>query len=132
MTVTNSRTDVEQWGIFELALHASAAGNPYQEVELTAQFTHKHRVIEVDGFYDGDGVYRIRFMPDVQGVWHYQTHSNLDALSGARGTFSCVAPAAGNHGPVRVSGTYHFTYADGTPYKPIGTTCYAWTHQGDK
>jgi hypothetical protein len=24
---------------------------------------------------------------------------------------------------------YHFAYADGTPYKPIGTTCYAWTSQ---
>jgi hypothetical protein len=132
MTVTNSSAPVEQWGIFELELHGSAAGTPYQEVELTAQFTHKHRVIEVDGFYDGDGVYRIRFMPDVQGVWRYHTHSNLNALSGASGTFPCVAPAAGNHGPVRVSNAYHFTYADGTPYKPVGTTCYAWTHQGDE
>ena len=27
--------------------------------------------------------------------------------------------------------TFHFAYADGTPYYPFGTTCYAWTHQGD-
>ena len=27
MTLTNSTVDVEQWGIFELALHGSAAGN---------------------------------------------------------------------------------------------------------
>lgn len=27
--------------------------------------------------------------------------------------------------------TYHFGYADGTPYCPVGTTCYAWAHQGD-
>jgi hypothetical protein len=33
---------------------------------------------------------------------------------------------------VRVANTYHFAYADGTPYKQIGTTCYAWTHQGDR
>ena len=38
----------------------------------------------------------------------------------------------GNHGPVRVANTYHFAYADGTPYKQIGTTCYVWTHQGDE
>ncbi len=63
MTHTNSTADVEQWGIFELALRGSAEGNPYLDVEFTAQFTYKHRVIEVDGFYDGDGVYRIRFMP---------------------------------------------------------------------
>jgi len=36
------------------------------------------------------------------------------------------------HGPVRVANTYHFAYADGTPYRQIGTTCYAWTHQGDE
>ncbi len=132
MTVTNSTANVEQWDIFELALHGSAEGNPYMDVELTAQFAHKHRVIEVDGFYDGDGVYRIRFMPDVQGAWHYHTQSNLDALNGAEGIFTCVAPAQGNHGPVRVSNTYHFTYADGTSYKQVGTTCYAWTHQSNE
>jgi hypothetical protein len=27
---------------------------------------------------------------------------------------------------VRVANTYHFAYADGTPYKQIGTTCYVW------
>ena len=37
----------------------------------------------------------------------------------------------GAHGPVRVRNTHHFAYADGTPYFPFGTTCYAWVHQGD-
>jgi hypothetical protein len=31
-----------------------------------------------------------------------------------------------------VSHTTHFAYEDGKPYVPIGTTCYAWTHQGDQ
>jgi hypothetical protein len=30
---------------------------------------------------------------------------------------------------VRVHNTFHFAYTDGTPFKQIGTTCYAWTHQ---
>jgi hypothetical protein len=132
MTLTNSTTEVEQWGLFELELHGSAEGNPYLDVELTAQFAYKHRVIEVDGFYDGDGVYRIRFMPDTPGTWRYRTQSNLGELSGSEGTFACVPPAPGNHGLMQVSNTYHFAYADGTPYKPLGTTCYAWTHQGDE
>lgn len=130
MTVADSTTRVEQWGIFELALQGSAQGNPYLEGAFTAQFTFKHRSIEVDGFYDGAGVYRVRFMPDSQGDWHYRTSSNQEALHGVEGSFACVEPAQGNHGPVRVAGTYHFAYADGTPYKQIGTTCYAWTHQG--
>src|SRR6266498_2720991 len=105
MTAINTAI-TEQWGVFELELAGSAEGNPFLDVELTAQFSYMHRTIEVDGFYDGDGVYRIRFMPDTQGPWQYRTHSNRDELSGAEGAFTCVAPAPGNHGPVRVASTY--------------------------
>jgi len=132
MIPAHTTTHVEQWGIFELALRGSAEGNPYRDVEFTAQFAYKHRMIEVDGFYDGDGIYRIRFMPDIQGSWRYRTQSNHGSLNGIEGTFTCLPPKSDNHGPVRVSHTYHFAYADGTPYKPVGTTCYAWTQQGDE
>ncbi len=30
---------------------------------------------------------------------------------------------------MRVADTFHFAYADGTRYLPVGTTAYAWTHQ---
>ncbi len=129
MTTTQT---VEQWGIYEIVLQGPADGNPFLDVELTATFTCRHRTVEVDGFYDGEGVYRVRFMPDVQGTWQYRTWSNRDDLSGREGSFTCIAPGANNHGPVRVANTYHFAYADRTPYKQIGTTCYVWTHQGDE
>jgi hypothetical protein len=132
MTITNSTANIEQWGIFELTLRGSAEGNPFLEVELGAQFVCQDRTVEVDGFYDGDGVYRVRFMPDMQGTWGYSTRSNREELNGVEGTFSCIAAGTGNHGPVQVANTYHFAYADGTPYKQIGTTCYAWTHQGEE
>ncbi len=132
MTVISSSTNVEQWGIFELALQGSSEGNPFLDVELTAQFAQKDRTIAVDGFYDGDGVYRIRLMPDTPGTWRYTTRSNRSELNGVEGTFTCIAPASDNHGPVQVANTYHFAYADGTPYKQIGTTCYAWVHQGEQ
>ena len=52
--------------------------------------------------------------------------------STARPAVSIARPAEANHhGPVRVHNTFHFAYADGTPYYQLGTTCYAWTHQGD-
>ncbi|GIV70238.1 DUF5060 domain-containing protein [Caldilinea sp.] len=128
--MTEANLSIEQWGMFELALNGPAEGNPFQEVRFSAHFSYKHRTIEVDGFYDGDGVYRVRFMPDVQGEWRYRTQSNVAGLDGKEGRFLCVAPRPGNHGPVRVAHTYHFAYADGTPYKQIGTTCYVWNLQG--
>jgi hypothetical protein len=102
------------------------------DVELSARFTQGGRSVTVPGFYDGDGVYRIRFMPEQVGEYAYQTRSNKAELDGKKGRFTAVKPSAGNHGPVRVRNTYHFSYADGTPCYPIGTTCYAWTHQTDR
>jgi hypothetical protein len=121
---------VERWGLFELPLHGPKSGNPFLDVQLSAQFKHKNRVVEPDGFYDGEGVYRVRFMPDTPGQWSFVTRSDTDELDGITGEFTCVEPTAGNHGPVGVRNTYHFAHADGTPYFPVGTTCYAWVHQG--
>jgi hypothetical protein len=123
--------NVERWGVFEVALNGPAAGNPFLDVRLGAHFRYRNRVVDADGFYDGAGVYRIRFMPDEIGEWTYTTSSNVAALDGKSGALTAVAPSGGNHGPVRVRYTSHFGYEDGTPYVPIGTTCYAWTHQGD-
>lgn len=123
---------VERWDYFELELQAAASGNPCTDVTLEADFIHHHRTVHVAGFYDGDNEYKIRFMPDVEGDWHFVTHSNVRALDDRRGSFECVPPPANNHGPVRVIDHAHFAYADGTPYHPIGTTCYVWNLQGDE
>jgi hypothetical protein len=131
MTETSSNTNIEQWGIFELELPGGAEGNPFLDTQISARFNSGDRSIQVNGFYDGDGLYRVRFMPDVPGIWQYQTFSNQSALNGKEGSFECVPARPGNHGPVRVANTYHFAYADGTPFKQIGTTCYAWAHQGN-
>ncbi|MDI7275962.1 MAG: DUF5060 domain-containing protein [Anaerolineae bacterium] len=129
--MTGQVPHVERWGIHEIVLQGPQEGNPFLEVSLSAEFAYGHRVVPVDGFYDGDGVYRIRFMPDTPGTWRYVTRSNAPALDGRTGELLCTDPSPGNHGPVRVRGTYHFAYGDGAPYFPIGTTCYAWVHQGD-
>jgi hypothetical protein len=123
---------VERWGLFEIALDGPRDGNPFVDVHLSAEFRREHRTVEVDGFYDGDGRYRVRFSPDADGPWSYVTHSNRPALDGKSGGFTCLAPSSANHGPVLVRNTFHFGYADGTPYVPFGTTCYAWTHQPEE
>lgn len=120
---------VERWEIFEIELDGSAAGNPFLEVTIGADFRLRNRFVRVDGFYDGNGIYRIRFAPDEEGEWSYSTFSNQPELSGQSGTFQCIAARPNNHGPVQVANTYHFSHVDGSAYKPIGTTCYAWTHQ---
>ena len=126
---------VECWGVYEVTLNGPDTGNPFIEVELTAEFkrrdTNGEQTFEPQGFYDGDGVYKIRFMPDTVGEWTYTTKSNTAELNGKTGQFTCIAPSAGNHGPVRVYKDFYLRYADGTSYHQFGTTCYAWAHQGE-
>jgi hypothetical protein len=121
--------NVEQWGVFELALSGPTNGNPFVDVELSARFKQGTNTVSVSGFYDGDGIYRVRFSPEIQGQWRYETKSNRRALNHKRGEFTAGAPSPGNHGPVRVTNTFHFAYADGSPYKQFGTTCYHWVNQ---
>ncbi|WP_019536730.1 DUF5060 domain-containing protein [Paenibacillus ginsengihumi] len=130
--LSSSACEVERWGRFELALKGPAEGNPFRDVSLSARFQYRNRIVEADGFYDGDGVYRIRFMPDQPGVWRYETRSSCKELDGACGEFVCIPPSPGNHGPVRVKDSYLFEYEDGTPYWAFGTTCYHWTHYNDE
>jgi hypothetical protein len=120
----------EQWGITELTISGPSHGNPFVDVELSAEFTSEAaRHISVGGFYDGDGTYRIRFQAPSAGTWTYVTTSTARSLDGLRGTFQVRPPGSRNHGPVGVTDRFHFAYRDGTRFLPIGTTAYAWTHQ---
>lgn len=123
--------NTEHWNILELELSGPSAGNPFTDVQLSADFRLGHRIVTVDGFYDGDGTYRIRFSPDAVGEWSYITRSNRSELSGKTGSFCCTPATGANHGPVRADGVY-LRHADGTIHYSFGTTCYAWAHQGDE
>lgn len=123
---------VERWGVHEIVLEGPSAGNPFDDVELAAIFEGAGKSIRVPGFYDGKGVYRIRFSPPEPGSWSWRTESGATELARKTGSFECVPPSPGNHGPVRVTQDgYHFVHADGTPFRQVGTTCYAWALQSD-
>lgn len=79
---------VEQWGVFDTAARGPANGNPFVDVTFGARFTLGHRVVEAGGFYDGGGVYRVRFSPDSVGRWSYETTSNAKELAGQAGGLS--------------------------------------------
>ncbi|MFT3888185.1 MAG: DUF5605 domain-containing protein [Arachnia sp.] len=113
----------------EIVLEGPSHGNPFVDVDLTARFTRGDSTLDVGGFYDGDGRYLVRFLPPVAGTWAFRVTSTARSLDGHEGTIE-VQPGDA-HGPVRVSDAYHFTHADGTPFAPVGTTAYAWTHQDD-
>ena len=82
--------------------------------------------ITVWGFYDGDDRFLIRFMPEQEGNYTYETLSPVPALHGITGSFQCTG--VGGHGKVMPDGLY-LKHADGTRHFSAGTTCYAWIYQ---
>jgi hypothetical protein len=128
---TRAAADVEQWGIQQITLHSQGHyDNPFAAVTLECRFSLGTREIRVDGFYDGEHTWKARLMPDSVGHWTYRCASNDRDLNGRSGAFEVAPPSKGNHGPVRVHDTYHFAYADGAPYFPLGTTFYTWLQRG--
>ncbi|MEO0509915.1 MAG: DUF5060 domain-containing protein [Verrucomicrobiota bacterium] len=128
-TLSLNAQSVEKWDCFEISFAGPSSGNPYVEVTLDATFSKGSTSITVPGFYDGNGIYKIRFMPHSEGVWSYVTSSSASVLNGQTGSFTCVPPTGNNRGPVGVRDTFHFQYEDGTPYFENGTTVYGWINQ---
>ena len=116
---------VSKWGVQEIVCPGFTRGNPFTDYEIRAAFTSEGETVEVSGFYDGDGRYAVRFMPSFEGRYSYRVWGSFsdEVFTGG---FDVTAPDPRVHGPVHVRDTYHFGYADGTRYYPVGTTCYVW------
>lgn len=118
----------------QIAVSGPRHGNPFLDVTLTAQVVAPAESARGDhtitGFYDGDGTYRLRFLPDAPGQYVLKLISNAHSMDGVEARVEVGPARADDHGPVRVEG-FGFKHCDGTRFLPLGTTCYAWTHQGD-
>ena len=158
----NYAKTIEKWGIFEMTISGPKEGNPFCDQWIKGTFCCKNEKKTVDGFYDGDGVYKVRFMPSFTDEYTFEIEDSFDIKAGAEvpdegepehkhgtaddgteaeqyavrniltGSFTVIPPSADNHGPVRVAGTYYLSYEDGTPYHCIGTTCYVWNLQNEE
>jgi hypothetical protein len=90
------------------------------------------RVRTVNGFWDGERDWKVRFMPDEPGEWSWQSacsDKDNSGLHGRSGHFSCVKGvedmAIYKHGAIKHQpGKYYLTYDDGTPFFWMG--CTAW------
>jgi hypothetical protein len=82
---------VGQWERFEVSLdNGKDYADPYRDVALPAEFRRPDgSVVAFWGFYDGAATWRLRFMPDQQGVWTYTARFS-DGSGGAEGEFLCT------------------------------------------
>ena len=117
--------DVPRWELHEFVLHGrSRQGNPFRNAALVGEFTAPSgKVQTVEGFYGGGDTWRLRFAPDEEGQWRYLLRGEGVELS-QRGRLRCTAPRG--HGFIRIhpENPYAFAFSDGTPFFPMGDTCY--------
>lgn len=118
----------ERWGLYELSFQGRSDGSPFTDYSISGTFRHSSETVKVSGFYDGGGIYRLRFMPSYEGEYTYEVSGSFSDMTYS-GSFSSLPPSPGNHGPVGVRNRFHLAYADGTPHYSFGTTCYAFALQ---
>lgn len=119
---------VEKWKIAQITCMGKTDGNPFTDYQITGHFVSAHEDKTVDGFYNGNGSYVVRFMPSFEENYTFTIRGSFSS-DVYKGSFTVKAAQPGNHGMVKVSNTYHFAYEDGTLYYPLGTTCYVWQLQ---
>ena len=121
---------VRKYEIFEWTLNAdvSAYQNPFADVSLKAVVKGPDGERRLDGFYDGENRFLIRYMPKAEGTYTLTTRANVPALNGQTAAFTVTPAAPENHGPVEVSGM-HFRSHDGARCFVMGTTAYVWHHR---
>jgi hypothetical protein len=114
--------DVPRWSVYELTLTASDTQRDlYLERDLVGVFSGPTgQSIVVNGFWDGDRTFRLRFTPTAEGVWTYMTVSSDQAMDGQMGSIRCTAPQSGVHGFVRgqagqTAQIAGWTFDDGAP-----------------
>lgn len=89
-------TSVERWGVFEVALPGRSDGNPFTDYDIRGEFAGAHEKVAVQGFYDGEGVYRVRFMPSFEGRYTYTISGSFSDEAPVQGTFDVLPAGTGD------------------------------------
>lgn len=63
---------VQKWGIFEFSVDGRTDGNPFVDYVIKANFKCDCESKTVNGFYDGNGIYKVRFMPSFEGKYEFE------------------------------------------------------------
>ncbi len=104
--------------------------NPYTEGSFSARVTPPSGTeFEVDGFWDGGNIWKLRIMATEIGEYFYTTSSDDPGLNRKSGSFQCVESE--HPGMLIVNGYYPYTFklSNGGPFFWMGET--SWLMMSD-
>lgn len=126
-TAAEPAVRLARWSPHDFAFTARATvENPFQ-VRFTATVRGPDgRTFAQPGFYDGDGMWKVRVSAAQAGAWTLTTQSDLPELDGRTAAFTCTGALPPNtHGALRVDPAHphHFVYEDGTRFFLLAYEC---------
>ena len=72
----------ERWDVWEVSCHGPEEGNPFADHWMKGSFSCDKETVDADGFYDGDGIYKVRFMPSYEGEYTFKVTADfLEAVA---------------------------------------------------
>jgi hypothetical protein len=113
---------VGQWSL----MGGVAYGNPFGDVVVEGVFEGPtgQRFV-VPGFYDGGGMWRVRFSPNAVGEWGYHLYARPEnPVLEAEGSFTVVPSLARGFLRATPGEAWGFRYESGEPAMILGDTTY--------
>ncbi len=107
---------VGRWERFEATItNYREYRDPFRDVRLDVTYTRPNgSKVEFMGFFDGAHRWKIRFMPDMVGLWRYEAKFS-DGEEGANGLFRCVGSDIGGMVRAYANNERWFGHAAGGP-----------------
>lgn len=124
---------MKQYEMYEMEFKGGEPKGSWVGVDLTGEFSCDGTTKTVKGFYAGNGIYKLRFLPQKNGLYQWKIRGIIEES----GECFCESTKAKmqegslkerKHGLVRAE-ELHLIYEDGSLYVPVGTTVYALAHQ---
>jgi hypothetical protein len=118
-------------GYYELSLETSARiANPFTNMEFKVVFERPDgSKVPVDGFYDGDGVFKARAYCDTVGRWRWRSSSNIEDLDARNGEFEVKTSSLPGKLRLHPKDPRQFAYDNGQWFLHIGDTGYRYVTQ---
>jgi hypothetical protein len=111
----------DKWEIIDITFKTrrAPAGNPFDVVFGAHVYDSEQGLINIPGFFNGNGEWVIRFSSNRPDIFNFTTYSSHSELSGLSGKIR-VSPdhRKGKSGAVIIDpeSPRHFAYEDGSPY----------------
>lgn len=115
-------------GFSEVSLETSGKSvNPYMDVKLEVVFERPDgSKVTVDGFYDGERIFKARAYCDMLGRWRWRSSSNIKDLDKKSGTFEVKASLLKGKLRLHEKDRRQFAYDNGEWFLHIGDTGYRY------